>query len=145
MVDSLIVRRFKTRHLKFGRFSTKLFPLGRLTGINSLQNIENLRHLNVSCNKFSDLSAVSHLRSLETLIIDRNRNISDIHVVSDLSKLKTITMYRTSVSDVSPLFGLKDLKRVNIGNNANVSCAQINKLRSHLRKNARVVGPKDCK
>ena len=115
-----------------------------LTHIEIVRTMKNLRHLDVSCNQLSSLSATADLDLLEKLIIDDNRAITNIEAVANKPHLTTITMYRTAVSDLSPLMANEKLRSINLGGSGEISCDQVEKLRSRLVKGGRIRGPKNC-
>lgn len=115
-----------------------------LVEIDAVKDLKSLRHLDVSCNKFSNLSPITNLNKLEKLIMDDNPNVTSIVPVANKTELEVITMYRVPISDISPLFGNSKLRSVNIGNTTKVTCQQIYELRSGLMKSAQIRGPKAC-
>ena len=115
-----------------------------LTHIAPVRTMKNLRHLDVSCNQLSSLSATEDLNLLEKLIIDDNRSITNIEAVANKPHLTTLTMYRTAVSDLSPLMANEKLRSINLGGSGAFSCHQVEKLRSRLVKGGRIRGPKNC-
>lgn len=115
-----------------------------LVDIDAIKGLTNLRHLDVSCNQISSLTPITNLTKLEKLIMDENPNITNITPTANKPTLEVITLYRVPISDISPLLGNTNLRRVNIGNNDQVSCEQIDALRSSLLPTAKMIGPKTC-
>ena len=116
-----------------------------LTRIDPIKELRKLRHLDVSCNELTDLSAITNLDRLETLNIDTNRALADIKPVANKPDLEVITMYHTAVSDLSPLMANEKLRSINLGGGRGVfSCEQVEKLRARLVKRGMMRGPRNC-
>ena len=106
--------------------------------------MKSLRHLDVSCNELSDLSAITELSLLEKLNMDDNRALTNIEPAAKKPNLETITMYRTAISDLSPLMANENLRSINLGGSGEFSCKQVETLRARLVKGGRIRGPKSC-
>ncbi len=88
-------------------------------GIASLQGLEyalNLKSLDLSCNEISDISVLSGLSKLQTLVID-NCLITDLSPLSTLYKLRELDVHDNGISDISALSGLTNLETLNLRRN----------------------------
>ena len=85
---------------------TEVSDLSPLSGIQSLQTL--------ICNStpVSDLSPLSGIQSLQTLICN-STPVSDLSPLSGLQSLQTLDCNSTPVSDLSPLSGLQSLQTLN--------------------------------
>ena len=71
----------------------------------------------VNSNEISDLSPLSNLTRLRFLSLHSN-SISDVSPLSGLTRLITLSLHHNSISDVSPLSGLTNLTMLNLYDNS---------------------------
>eukprot|EP00128_Syssomonas_multiformis_P008018 Colp12_sorted_trinity150504_noHs@9064 len=80
--------------------------------LSPIAHMKTLRCLDVSyCARVEDISSVAHCNQLETLIA-RNTRISDISCLSSASKLVSLSIGNTFVTDISVVKKLKKLRYV---------------------------------
>ena len=70
----------------------------KLTDLSAVSDCNRLKTLVLSYNKIRDLSSLSSLTALEYLDISSNKNIKDISVLYQLTRLKTLNISNTNVS-----------------------------------------------
>ena len=88
-------------------------------GIASLEGLEyarNLKSLDLSCNKISDISVLSGLSKLQTLVID-NSLVTDLSPLSALHNLRELDAHDNAIGDISALSGLTHLETLNLRRN----------------------------
>ena len=88
----------------------------QISDISPLANLTNLTYLNLQSNQISDISPLTNLTQLEFLWLVHNR-ISDISPLANLRRLTRLGLYNNRIRDVSPLAGLVNLEELFIGNN----------------------------
>ena len=65
----------------------------------------------VGCD-LTDLSPLTELKNLTYLELFTNRNLADISPLGELESLRDLNLSLTNVSDLTPLYGLKNLRRL---------------------------------
>lgn len=95
----------QTRSLSFAN-NPGLASLGALTAF------KKLRHLQIESSMVRDISPLSGLVSLQTLILSQNP-IEDITAISNLRQLVHVELDNTLVEDLAPLVTLKKLQVLN--------------------------------
>ena len=90
---------------------TRLGVLDReIENLEGLQYASNLRLLNLSSNRISDLTPLANLHSLEELELDKNV-IKDVSPLAGLTNLLVLTLRRNLITDIEPL---RDLARLQV-------------------------------
>ncbi|CAL5980699.1 Conserved_hypothetical protein [Hexamita inflata] len=84
--------------------------------LDGLQQMTQLRDLDLSYNAISELSALGSLANLRELNLMRNC-VSDVRPLARLTSLVSLQLSRNQIEDVSPLSGLKNLQRLLIFKN----------------------------
>ena len=88
-------------------------------GVSDLTGLEfaiSLTHLDFWDNRITDLSPLSGLTNLTSLILSFNGfNITDISPLAGLANLTALQLFYTNVSDISPLASLTNLTRLTLG------------------------------
>lgn len=113
--------------LKKPKSSIKKSDVYRITDLyiaqNNIESIEdivhfkNLKYLDCSDNKITDISSLNTLTDLEAFYINNNQ-ISDISVLEELTSLEELSLSFNPITDISSLEGLANLKELYIhGNN----------------------------
>ena len=87
-----------------------------IESLEGLQHAPNLRLLNLSINRISDLTPLANLHSLEELELDRNI-IKDISPIAELTNLLVLTLRRNLITNVEALSGLTNLRALAIEEN----------------------------
>lgn len=77
-----------------------------------LQEMKNLRELDIRSTSVLDLRPLAAAQNLELLYADSS-SISDLLPLENLEKLKELTFSSTSVADLSPLANLQNLELIN--------------------------------
>ncbi len=103
----------------------------KIIDISALSELKNLTSLVMSKNPISDISALSGLKKLTVLIIG-NTQISDINPLKDMIHLNYLNINRTQVNDLSPLNGLTNLTTLFICFNQNMDLTPLNKVNLNL-------------
>lgn len=89
----------------------------RVTGLDVLPGLPNLRELNLIFSNVSDLSWIGSMPKLETLFINNN-SIVDIAPLARLTGIRNLVISNNLISELSPLSGLVTLERLEFGNNS---------------------------
>lgn len=89
------------------------------TNISVLQRLTQLKKLNLSQLGMTnqDLKLVTNMTSLQDLAIDFNGTISDLSPLAGLKQLTDLDFSKDAVSDLSPLAGLTQLANLSLSNN----------------------------
>ena len=87
-----------------------------IESLEGLQHAANLRLLNLSINRISDLTPLANLHSLEELELDRNI-IKDISPIAGLINLLVLTLRHNLITDVEALSGLTRLRSLAVEEN----------------------------
>ena len=96
---------------------TRLGVLNReIESLEGLQHATNLRLLNLSINRISDLTPLANLHTLEELELDRNI-IKDISPIAGLIDLLVLTLRHNLIMDVEALSGLTRLRSLAVEEN----------------------------
>lgn len=85
-------------------------PVG---GIGAIDDLHNLRTLNIFGVQIADLSFVADLQNLKDISV-ANSPLSNISALSRIKTLETVTLMGTAVVDISPLLDLHELKTLGI-------------------------------
>ena len=82
------------------------------------EGVSRLKKLDISlCNSLTDISALSILLSIETLVLWSNKSLRDLKVLEDLKSLKDLNLSSCDISDVSPLRSLTSLDTLSLSDN----------------------------
>lgn len=92
------------------------FERPRFSNITPLENLVNLKYLDLSGNKISDLSPLSKLNKLEYLNLSSNR-ITDISSLESLVALEKLYLSKNEIRDLEELENLSKLNTLHINNN----------------------------
>ena len=88
-----------------------------LSDISPLADLANLKSLVINNNDIHDISALAGLTNLEYLDIHENDDISDISVLSNHLKLRTLILRKNAISNISVLSNLTQLRDVSLMRN----------------------------
>ena len=89
-----------------------------ISGVSELSSLTNLKYLDFSENKTSDIiSSISGLTNLEYLSLEGN-NIVNLTGIENLIKLKVLNLYSNKIVDISKLYELQDLEELIIQENS---------------------------
>ena len=88
-----------------------------ITTLPSLQGLNALKRLEITGTGISDISGVSELTQLTTLILNDNA-IKDVSPLAALADLKELNLSNNDISNVSPLAGLTHLERLDLRHNS---------------------------
>ena len=92
-----------------------------LTDIGWIEDLTNLKHLNLCHNRIDDISPLEGLTDLEWLsLADNNLSDSDLSYLKGMSALKSLYLYSNNLKDVSVLKNLSNLETLNLGNNKKI-------------------------
>ena len=119
------------------RYATELraLDLGHnwIFDVSFLEPLKELRVVVLSDNKFSDLSGLAG-KPLEYLEIF-NTHVEDISFLAGCDTLIDINLCNTRVGDLSPLYHLKNLKRIWMGDAPKLTYAERNRFLSYQEQN----------
>ncbi len=90
---------------------------GKIESLEPLSALTQLRLLYLKQDGLSDISALSSLVNLEELNLYGNKEIDDISAVSDMKKLKKLTVEQNVIEDIGAVAGLESLEYLNIAEN----------------------------
>ena len=82
-----------------------------ITSLAGLEYATNLRILELTHNKFHDISPLANLNQLQRLVLNNN-SIRVIHPLANLTRLTYLDFHDNKASDLIPLSGLTNLKRL---------------------------------
>lgn len=104
----------------------------KMANLKFVENLQNLKELNLLFGSYKDLSSISKLKQLEELEISRTRQIPDYNFLSGLINLKTLCFEGMSKMEALPdLSSLKNLNKIQIDNNSRlIDIRSIEKLES---------------
>ncbi len=105
----------------------------RISDISPLMSVSKLTYLNLAGNRIKSVAALQDLTSLTELNLSSNE-LGGIAAVGRLTNLKTLWMDDTGLKDASleELYGLKNLKKLSIKDNYELSEAAVTTLQKKL-------------
>lgn len=105
----------------------------RISDISPLMSVSKLTYLNLAGNRIKSVAALQDLTSLTELNLSSNE-LGGIAAVGRLKNLKTLWMDDTGLKDASleELYGLKNLKKLSIKDNSELSEAAVTTLQKKL-------------
>lgn len=105
----------------------------RISDISPLMSVSKLTYLNLACNRIKSVAALQDLTSLTELNLSSNE-LGGIAAVGRLTNLKTLWLDDTGLKDASleELYGLKNLKKLSIKDNSELSEAAVTTLQKKL-------------
>lgn len=105
----------------------------RISDISPLMSVSKLTYLNLAGNRIKSVAALQDLTSLTELNLSSNE-LGGIAAVGRLTKLKTLWLDDTGLKDASleELYGLKNLKKLSIKDNSELSEAAVTTLQKKL-------------
>lgn len=105
----------------------------RISDISPLMSVSRLTYLNLAGNRIKSVAALQDLTSLTELNLSSNE-LGGIAAVGRLTNLKTLWMDDTGLKDASleELYGLKNLKKLSIKDNSELSEAAVTTLQKKL-------------
>jgi Leucine-rich repeat (LRR) protein len=86
---------------------------GGITDIAPLQNLTQLRELDLRCPNLSDYSTLQHLVRLQTVTLT-SKSLSNVSSLSSLSQLTKLSLSSDALRDLGPLSNLTGLKSLTI-------------------------------
>ncbi|WP_411678844.1 leucine-rich repeat domain-containing protein [Clostridium thailandense] len=84
--------------------------------ISGIENLVNLKSLDLTYSQVEDISELKGLKNLEELWLYDNK-ITDISALKDLTNLKNLQLYGNQITDIPSLRGLTNLEYIDLGNN----------------------------
>lgn len=81
-----------------------------------LEQLNNLKWLNLSWNRLTDLTPLAGLKQLTELHLHNNQ-ISDLSPLKELTQLNQLHLHNNQISDLSPLKELSQLTRLDLSSN----------------------------
>ena len=94
-----------------------------ITDISALSGLTSLTTLIIDSNKITDISALSGLTSLISLNVGHN-SITHVGALSGLPGLRNLLLYGNSTTDIAALSGLTSLMRLDLRSNPDLSDIQ---------------------
>ena len=100
--------------------------------VDALTNITKLTSLNLQYNNIADVSGLAGLTNLVYLYLNDNV-ITNVKPLENLTKVKTLWLHNNNISgqgvgNIDSLFTLTAATTINISNNINMSCDELNTL-----------------
>jgi len=95
-----------------------------------IENLVNLRRLNLEKNDISNIEPLRQLNNLEELCLDNN-DIRDINALENIISIENLSLSSNRIEDISHLKNLKSLKKLKLDSNDIMDIgplAEINKL-----------------
>lgn len=86
---------------------------GLITDISPLQNLPQLKRLELICPSLSDVSPLKNMENLQYFRLE-SRNLTNISALSNLTHLNTLGLTSNALSDIRPLQNLTQLKTLDI-------------------------------
>lgn len=113
-----------------------------VTDLSPLSELTDLNSLMLwGSTRLTDLSPISHLKNLRSLGLNGCQGIEDLTPLSGLTQLSNLGLANMKqLTDLSPLYGLTGLKRLDLINSKNISTQQLNEVRKAL-PNCSITGP----
>ncbi|TXT64746.1 MAG: hypothetical protein BAJALOKI3v1_170032 [Promethearchaeota archaeon] len=87
-----------------------------ISEINGLENLSNLKKLDLSGNNITEIKNLGHLKNLEMLNL-ANNNIAEIKNLDDLRNLKVLILSHNKIAQARGLNNLNNLEMINLNNN----------------------------
>ncbi|MFX1365448.1 MAG: TIR domain-containing protein [Promethearchaeota archaeon] len=87
-----------------------------ISEIKGLDNLVNLRYLNLNKNQITEIKGLDNLRILETLSLENN-NISEIKGLDNLNLLQHLLLNGNNITEIKGLGNLSSLKRIELQDN----------------------------
>ena len=107
---------YKSDVIWISLFEPYITNIKNIENIDDIVNFPNLKFLNLSGYKISDISALSNLTNLTELNLDSTQ-ISDINALSNLDKLTVLRLAHNQISDISALKNLTNLTSLRLEDN----------------------------
>ena len=100
----------------------------------NLQNAELLRVLSCGCSEVETVEAIEQLTQLRFLDLSNNF-IRDISPLQGLRSLGGLNLMNNEIADISPLLNMANLASINLVGNNNIPCQQLLILEARLGSN----------
>lgn len=117
--------------------------LNKISDLSGVQHLSKLKVVGLMRNQIKSIAEFRHLSELEDLVFNSNQ-IADIQPLFNKPALKELQVYSNDIRDITPLYGNINMRIVGIRGRGNVSCKQIQLMRSKLAPDAKVWGQKGC-
>ncbi|MCH4198720.1 MAG: cell wall-binding repeat-containing protein [Clostridium tyrobutyricum] len=88
-----------------------------ISDISKLKSLNSLEILNLEGNEISDIAPIKDLTNLHDLDLRSNFILTDINVLNKLTNLQTLILGVNQISDISPLKDLTNLQYLDLGGN----------------------------
>lgn len=99
----------------------------QLDSLEAIAGWTQLRSLAVFSQTLSDIDIVSNLTSLEDLNL--SGFVTSVDALSNLTQLKSLLLNFNTITDVTPLYNLTQLEILELEQNPDIPCTQINQLK----------------
>jgi len=100
-----------------------------ISNIEPLRQLSNLEELCLDSNDIKDVSALENITSIKSLSLSTNR-IDDISDLKNLTNLEKVNLDSNEIMDVSPLSGMKYIKYINLSSNKINNIDKLNDLKN---------------
>jgi len=81
-----------------------------------IENLVNLKSLNLEKNSISNIEPLGQLNNLEELCLDNN-DIKDISALENITSIKNLSLSSNRIDDISDLKNLSNLEKLNLADN----------------------------
>jgi len=113
---SFVTYRDKTYNVKKGTLILKNKGISSISEIEGLENLHNLKQLDLSNNDISEISGLDHLENLYDLNLSNNK-ISEIKGLSNLRNLRFLRLSLNSIREITGINSLKSLMTLYLNEN----------------------------
>lgn len=118
--------------VKKGNLDLSNSQIKHIGDIKGLDEIKELKFLNLSNNQLSDLTSLERLLNLKVLNLAYN-NIRSIHELGNLEALEYLNLSNNAITDLTGISKLTKLKTLNLSNNQLSNVEELNSL-ENLKK-----------
>lgn len=102
-------------------------PISSFEKVTAFVNMDSLHLLNANATNITNLNGLSS-QSLKILYVG-NTQLQDLTEISNLPNLDTLSISNTFVKDIEPLFTLEHIRSIFIGDNTQITCSALERLR----------------
>ncbi|WP_082226537.1 leucine-rich repeat domain-containing protein [Microscilla marina] len=104
----------------------------RISDLKPLQNLANLQMLDMSDNRVADLTPLQNLPGLQSIVLSKNK-VRDLTPLQHLTGLHTLLLHYNKIGDLAPLQHLTCLTMLSLHHNKISDLAPLQKLRGLLK------------
>ena len=117
--------------------------LNKINDLSGMQQLSKLKIVGLMKNQIKSITEFEPLLQLEDVVLNYN-HVTYNRPLTNKPALKKLQLYSNNVRDITPLYENINMKVVGVRGRGNVSCDQIQVMRSKLAPDASVWGQKGC-